>query len=656
MLRKLKVRQEMFRTMPIDIVAVPRAEGDPEDAPTKYRMSVSSEFEVDRGWWTEILSHEASAVDLKRAKRGLSARDSHYGDVIGIGEDWKLNDQKRLETVITFSRNARAQEIETDVSSTPMIRRFVSIGYRILRAKVIEKGSDGSPDRYLITRWEPIHVAFVPDPADYTVGVGRSGSTEAEVEVEIEGADRAEEERMNKCQTHERENCSECQTRDNPGTTTATAPIPTEPSTRQAGPAPAPAITGGEDRSAANAAAVMRLAVEHGMAERAAEWVEKRLSVDQVKGAILDAKRSDGGAQPAPRHDLDLNLSKKDAKRYSLARAILSHAEGKLGGLEREVHDEIERQLPAGVEKRGGVYLPMRSSVRALDTKTAAAGAEIVFDQPGDMIELLRNQALVAAMGARILSGLTAPIPFPKQTGASTAYWVGENPAADVASSTITTGVVTLSPKTIQANAQWSRQLLILASMDVESMVRDDLALVHGLAVDRAALHGIGAGGEPQGIYSLAGVLTEAMGSTVPTYAKIVEMEGKLADANSLGGKLGYLMTPLLAAALKVTPQLSGAAMGWVFNGKLADGEMAGYTARATNQVSKTLGAGSDEHGLIFGNWDDLVIGLWGALEAIVDPYALKKRGMIEVTTFQMADVLVRHPESFCKATAAKAA
>ena len=39
------------------------------------------------------------------------------------------------------------------------------------------------------------------------------------------------------------------------------------------------------------------------------------------------------------------------------------------------------------------------------------------------------------------------------------------------------------------------------------------------------------------------------------------------------------------------------------------------------------------EHGIVFGNWRDLLIGMWGALETIVDPYALKKRGMIQVAT-----------------------
>jgi hypothetical protein len=62
---------------------------------------------------------------------------------------------------------------------------------------------------------------------------------------------------------------------------------------------------------------------------------------------------------------------------------------------------------------------------------------------------------------------------------------------------------------------------------------------------------------------------------------------------------------------------------------------------------------GGSSYGLVFGNWSDMIIGMWGALEMIPDPYAKKKQGLIELTTFQMTDVLLRHGESFVKATGA---
>jgi tetratricopeptide (TPR) repeat protein len=62
--------------------------------------------------------------------------------------------------------------------------------------------------------------------------------------------------------------------------------------------------------------------------------------------------------------------------------------------------------------------------------------------------------------------------------------------------------------------------------------------------------------------------------------------------------------------------------------------------------VLATLGSGSD-HGVIFGDFTSVMIGTWGALEIVVDPYALKKSGGIEVTLNSFHDFLVRQPLSF---------
>ena len=55
----------------------------------------------------------------------------------------------------------------------------------------------------------------------------------------------------------------------------------------------------------------------------------------------------------------------------------------------------------------------------------------------------------------------------------------------------------------------------------------------------------------------------------------------------------------------------------------------------------------------MFGNWRDLVIGMFAAMELVVDPFSQKKKGLIEVTSFQMADMILRHGESFPKWTGA---
>jgi len=61
-----------------------------------------------------------------------------------------------------------------------------------------------------------------------------------------------------------------------------------------------------------------------------------------------------------------------------------------------------------------------------------------------------------------------------------------------------------------------------------------------------------------------------------------------------------------------------------------------------------TRGTTTNNHALILGVWATLVIGLWGSgFELIVDPFRLKKQGMIELTTFMLGDVALKYPAAF---------
>ena len=60
-----------------------------------------------------------------------------------------------------------------------------------------------------------------------------------------------------------------------------------------------------------------------------------------------------------------------------------------------------------------------------------------------------------------------------------------------------------------------------------------------------------------------------------------------------------------------------------------------------------TKGTNSDCHAILFGDFSQLIIGEWGAFEMISDPYRLKKQGMIEITSYQMVDVVLRYAEAF---------
>ena len=211
---------------------------------------------------------------------------------------------------------------------------------------------------------------------------------------------------------------------------------------------------------------------------------------------------------------------------------------------------------------------------------------------------------------------------------------------------------MSLSPKTLIGQVQIPRQLLVMSSIDVEADIRSDLATGHGLALDLGALHGKGTDKQPVGIYGAADVQSHAVGG-VPDLTDITTMPALVADKNADLGALSWMSTPLMAGVLKRTPLVSGYPV-FLWSGTYREGELGGYPARTTNQISKTLGAGSNEHGLVFGNWNDLLVGMWGNdLEIVVDVVTKAARGQILITSYSMADTAVRRGESFVKGTGA---
>jgi HK97 family phage major capsid protein len=399
------------------------------------------------------------------------------------------------------------------------------------------------------------------------------------------------------------------------------------------------------------------------MIEKAEAWITSGQSVEKVQSEILDLlkSRSNPTAQPAaeaPR----VSLTDGESKKYSLLRAIrfLAGKGGGFGhedaGFELEVSREIARKLGRDPQ---GLFLPtslkldsralsaeMVAQSRALST-TAGAGGQTVFTDAGAFIDLLRNALVVRQLGATILSDLVGPVLFPKQLTAGTLTWTAETPGSDVTDSDLTTGSVSLSPKSAQSSTAYSRQLLAQSSVDVEALVRADLVAVNAQGIDKAAIQGTGTL-QPLGVTKQSGIGDVPIGTDggYPTYAFLVDLETKLYAANILITTPGLLTTPGIRGYLKKTPKVANFPE---YIWRDGSEQVLSYRSLVSNNVPSTLTKGSktDCHAIILGNWSDLIIGEWGVIEIIVDPYRLKKQAVIEVTSFVMVDVALRYPVAF---------
>lgn len=100
--------------------------------------------------------------------------------------------------------------------------------------------------------------------------------------------------------------------------------------------------------------------------------------------------------------------------------------------------------------------------------------------------------------------------------------------------------------------------MLFQTSIDVDSLVKADLAKVHALAIDLAALHGSGASNQPTGLYNLTGVNSHAAGGA-PDFADIINAQTEVAKDNGAIGRLGWATTPGMAGKLMQTLVASAA-------------------------------------------------------------------------------------------------
>jgi len=172
--------------------------------------------------------------------------------------------------------------------------------------------------------------------------------------------------------------------------------------------------------------------------------------------------------------------------------------------------------------------------------------------------------------------------------------------------------------------------------LDVEALVRNDLTASIALAIDLGALAGTGSSGQPTGVKNTSGINTPTNFAGVnPTFPEVVAMETAVAEDNALQGNLAYILPASMYGALKTTVKDSGSGQFVV----APDGSMNGYNAIVSNQVT----AGD----LYFGNFADLLIGMYGGLDIVVDPYTASSSGTVRIVALQTVDVAVRHAVSF---------
>lgn len=627
-----------------------RADTIDQEART-VELSFSSEEPYERWWGIEILEHSTKAVRLGRLNGGGALLMNHdTRDQVGVVEKAEIKGRKG-RAVVRFGRSQHADEVFQDVVDG--IRQKVSVGYRIIEL-VLDSSKDGL-DTYRVKEWEPYEISLVSIPADTTVGVGRTSEAPTFDPRSLLDTEEEEEEDM-----HMRRD----------GTNDGPSPVPAA----AAAPAPTPA----EPTRELDEAAVRRSAAEdernriseiRAIAERlqCRELGEAAISEgDSLSDFVRNVNDQLGESRSIrTAEDAAIGMGGQERQRYSFVRLLNVLANPDSGAAREAAAFEIECSVAAQARRQQGEIrgftVPvdmLRGPVdpnlegrhsRDLVVGTATAGGHTVSTDllASSFIELLRNAMAVEGLGARILTDLNGNLAIPRQTGGATAYWVAESGAPTESQQAF--DQVALTPKTVGAFTDMSRKLLLQSSIDVEAFVRADLARTIGLAIDLAAINGSGASNQPTGIMQTSGIGSVVGGTNgaAPDWADIIGLETEVAVDNADIGSLAYLTNAKVRGKLKLTEKFSGT------NGQPIwgdDNRLNGYGARVSNQVPSDLDKGSSTgvcSAVLFGNWNDLIIGMWSGLDLMIDPYTSSTSGTVRVVALQDCDIAVRHAQSF---------
>lgn len=615
-------------------------------------LSFSSEEPYERWWGTEILDHGKGSVKLDRMKNGAPFLvDHNTRDQVGVIEKAFIGSDRRGRAVVRFGRSGRAEEIFQDVIDG--IRTKVSVGYQILKM-VLEEEEEGH-ETFRVTSWRPYEASIVAVPADDTVGVGRS-KKDAEQQTRIHtGVDPMNDEVKKFLISRGMDpNASDEQalvflrTLDKVPAEVAAAAAPSAQA-REAEVNPKELA----DLELKRMRDISTLGARFNMRTEADAAIANGDSVGTFQALILDRTSADN-LKPITVGDPEIGMSKKELQQYSLFNvfrylAFKDQPEGetfkKAAAFELDVHRAAAQKLGSEFKAEGilmpyDVYASRQVPFlhqRDLSAGTATDGQELVATNlmAGSFIDVLRNLSVVMAMGARPLTGLTGNPAIPRKTSGSSAGWVSAE-GGDVSQSEPQFDQVTMSPKTLGAYAEITRQLLLQSSLDIENLVREDLAAGVATAIDLAALYGSGSSGQPTGVSQQTGINSPtAFAGAVPTWAEVVAMESAVAVDNALVGNLGYIIEPSMRGSFKTTEKFSSTGMTIWEPGNTVNG----YKTGVTNQITPG--------DVFYGNWADLLIGFWGALDVLIDPYTNSLSGTLRIVAHESCDVAVRHPVSF---------
>lgn len=602
------------------------------------------------GPYLESLDVTPKAVRLDRLNAGAPFLNTHWSydlsDVIGSVVPGSARIEKG-EGFATIKLSGAAADADTIGKIRDGVIRNVSVGY-LVHEVVKTEADDGTMPTWRVTDWEPIEISAVPIPADPGAQV-RSDPKAEQYPCVLHGETPAAEPRA---AFRAEEKVRVAAIRD-VGSKLAIAPAVVEEHldagtpleefrtlaidlAGQRTPVSTTAEPAAEERTdpMTDRTNVTGIAVEEPKVDMAAVRAAERARAVELRGIGrklgLTTEFVDAHVESGTEVDAFRALAIDEAEKRQAPAPFNANVRASDPSQHR-TFAEPKRDLPRGTNAtrmlvalaacRSNVreaadyvtkhYGPEGDAVaRALGTGVGSAGGFLVpVSMADEVIELLRPESAVMALGPRILPMPTGNLMVPRVASGSQANYIGESQPAPVSQPGF--GSLQLSAKKLQALVPVSKDMIRFPTVATDEIVRNDMVESIAMRADLAFMRGNGSQFSPRGMRSyasapsLAGANAIVAGYLVGTAygagsqaaaiqalatvtADLSKLELALLNANVKMRKPGWIMAP---RSMQYLMNIRDGLGNQVYYKEMSTGMLRGKPFKVTTQVPTNLAA-----------------------------------------------------------------
>lgn len=556
--------------------------------------------------YQEVLRVTPEAVDLTRLNGGAAVLRNHDTDhTYGVVKRAFI-EGGRLYTRLRFRKN-EPEAVAAFRDAVDGTLPNVSLGYQPLE---IEFRQENGVRIGEVTRWMPFEVSVaVGVPADATVGFYRSMTKTGESKMEVESKEPTSDELRAKIRELEEENAQLKKRSEEPPPEEGKKEDPPPEGKKEE-----------ETRSACNESELRAMAATFNRLDLLPGALQRNLTPEAFKSELQNNLYRG-------------SIKVMEKREYSIVRAIRSL-------VDESVDAAVERAESARLYREAGLK-PSRGSImistRAFDGTANVGKALIGTDHRADMfIDKLRT---VMAVQPTFMDGLVGNVDIPLLSGSSTVNWVvGLN--SDAAETKPATDSITLSPKKLTGYVDVGLDLLTQGTPDATNIVLNDLFEVMARKLENTILKGATVSTLTiPGLAGTTGVKTVVIADvTNATWQDMLKFEAAVSSYANMGNVQFILSGPDRAMFKGISKDTGSGRFICESN------EIDGYKAA----ISGELASGD----IFFGDFSRILVGRWGGLEVMIDPYSLSKSGGVRLVVRMICDIAVRQPEAFVKRTA----